>query len=100
MRFSKKNSRFDVLKRDLYKRLSEIETVVKGKLQKEVTALIDKTYLLKPTESAKAIELMEEISKYSIELKKELINPVDLIIHNYVQKIDLLLNQLQFESEG
>ena len=100
MLFSKKKSRFDELKKQIFKRLSEIESLIKGDVQKEITNLIDRAYLLKSTKSDKAIKTMEDTLNYTIELKKEMINPVDLIIHNYVQKIELLINQVQYESEG
>lgn len=98
---SKQNSQFNRIQRDLYKKLSELESVVKDPLiRKKITVLIDKTSSLKPTQNTKMIGLIEDTLTYVREFQKELLNPIELIINNYLEKIDLLLNQIKYESEG
>ncbi len=100
MIFSKQNSQFNKIQKDVYKKLNELESIVKDPvIRKRITILIDKTSSLKNTQNSKIIGLLEDTSNYVRELKKELMNPVDLVLSNYLDKIDSLLNQIKYESE-
>lgn len=90
----------DELKRNIYKILSEIELVVKdASVRKEITHLIDKISLINPKGNKAINTLMKDLDKLVRELKRELINPIDTIIDNYLNKIKELVNQIQYESE-
>lgn len=98
--FKKKNSQFYTYQKSLYKKLSEIEFEVKDTdIRKKITNLIDKVYNLKDTDNPNSIALCETCIKYVNELTKEMMNPVALIIYNYVEKIDGLLNQIKYKGE-
>lgn len=94
------NKQLDELKRNTYKLLSEIELEVKDvNTRKEITFLLERLYLLNPKTNKHVTSLMKDLFNYVKELKRELITPIDAVIKNYLNKINEVVNQIQYESE-
>ena len=94
MLFNKANDK----QKMIYKTLSEIELAInETEIRKRVSAVIDKLYTIKP--KAKNDGQLKQLNHYVKELKSELVNPIESIINNYLDKIDSILNQIKYEGE-